>query len=145
DGPNPSARQEVKMADVPAWLDSLVETVANAMTSHGVPGPVGFRFRQDDGMWEGLVYPLPVELVGGAHDGGVVAPGFSLDVEGLRAAFARVDDISWTAQGLGPGDDDGRSLSIAGHYQGHEVWLRVLAYAPNDEEPGMKLDTTGRK
>ena len=32
-------------------------------------------------------------------------------------------------------------MSIDGVYQGHEVFVQVLAYAPDDEEPGMKLDT----
>ena len=48
------------MSDTPAWLTSLVEVVADAMTSHGVPGPLGFRFREEDGGWDVLVYPLPV-------------------------------------------------------------------------------------
>jgi hypothetical protein len=130
------------MSSVPAWLDSLVEGVAGAMTSHGVPGPVGFRYRDDDGMWEVIVYALPVEMVGGANDGGVVSPGFSLDLEGLRSSFSRVDDVTWNSEALGPADDDGPCVSIEGQFQGHEVWLRVLAYAPDDEEPGLKFDIT---
>jgi hypothetical protein len=34
------------------------------------------------------------------------------------------------------------ALSVDGLYQGHEVYLQVLAYAPEDEEPGMKLETS---
>ena len=37
------------MSDVPQWLDSLVEAVTDAMTGHSVPGPVGFRYREEDG------------------------------------------------------------------------------------------------
>jgi hypothetical protein len=131
------------MPDVPAWLNGLVEVVADAMTSHGIPGPLGLRYREEDGAWDVLVYPLPVELVGGAHDGGVVSPCFSLDLEQVRSAFARVDDVSWTAHAAGP-EDEGPCISFEGEYDGHEVWLRVLAFAPSDEEPGMKLDTTGK-
>jgi hypothetical protein len=127
------------MPEVPAWLESLVEAVAGGMTAQA-PGPLGFRYGEEEGAWEVLVYPLPVEMVGGAHDGGVVSPGFSLDLEGLRSLFGRVDAFAWDAHGLGP--DDGPSVSIEGLYQGHEVWLRVLAFAPDDEEPGMKWDTT---
>ena len=131
------------MSDVPPWMGSLVEIVAGAIASRtGDPGPIGFRFRQDDGTWELIVYTLPVKLVGGAHDGGLAAPGFSLDLEGIRSAFRRVDDSSWNAQGLGPEDDDGPCVSIEGLFEGQEVWLRVLAYAPEDEGPGMKIDTT---
>jgi hypothetical protein len=131
------------MSDTPAWLTSLVEVVADAMTSHGVPGPLGFRYREEDGAWDVLVHPLPVELVGGAHDGGVVSPCFALDLEQVRSAFTRVDDVAWTAHAAGP-EDEGPCISWEGEYDGHEVWLRVLAFAPDDEEPGMKLDTTGR-
>jgi hypothetical protein len=28
-------------------------------------------------------------------------------------------------------------------YQGHEVFLQILAHAPEDEEPGLKVDTSG--
>jgi hypothetical protein len=77
-----------------------------------------------------------VELVGGAHDGGLVSPGFSLDLERVRAAFERVEDLNWNAHCVGPGDE-GPCISVEGQFAGHEVWLRVLAYAPDDEEPGM--------
>ena len=131
------------MPEVPAWLESLVEAVAGGMTAQGPPGPLGFRYREEEGAWDVFVYPLPVELVGGAHDGGVVSPGFSLDLEGLRSRFGRVDAFDWDAHGVGP--DDGPAIAIEGLYQGHEVWLRVLAFAPEDEEPGMKWDTTGSR
>ena len=131
------------MSDTPAWLNSLVEVVADATTSQGVPGPLGFRYGEEDGFWDVLVYPLPVELVGGAHDGGVVSPCFSLDLEEVRAAFTRVDDVAWNAHAAGP-EDEGPYISFEGEYDGREVWLRVLAFAPDDEEPGMKVDATGR-
>ena len=46
-------------------------------------------------------------------------------------------------QGVGPADD-GPCVSVEGLFAGHEVWLRVLADAPDDEEPRMKFDATGR-
>jgi hypothetical protein len=33
----------------------------------------------------------------------------------------------------------------AGIYQGHAILVQVSAYAPEDEEPEMKLDTTQRE
>jgi hypothetical protein len=53
-----------------------------------------------------------------------VAPGFTLDLEGLRAAFDRVDDLGWNALGLH--DADGPHVRVEGQYRSHEVWLRVL-------------------
>ena len=126
--------------DPEAWLDELVEAVVGNMTDEGGPRTLGFRCREAEGFWEVLIYPKPVELVGGAKDGEVVAPRFSLDLKGLRSVFDRVDDFSWVAFGLN--DDEGPHVSIEGVYQGHEVLVQVLAYAPEDEEPGMKVDTT---
>jgi hypothetical protein len=119
------------------WLDQLVEAVADHMTADGVTGPLGVRYGEEDGIWEVIIYLPPVELIGGAVDGEIVAPGFSLDLEGLRSRFDRVDDFSWQALGL---DDDGPRVAINGVYQGHEVSLQVLAYAPDDEEPGAKAE-----
>jgi hypothetical protein len=127
------------MSDVPRWLDALVDVVAKAMTSFDVSGPLGLRYREEKGQWEVLVYPLPVELVGGAQDGGIVAPSFSLDLQEMRSAFQRVDDFAWDAHGLSP--EDSPCLSVEGKFAEQEVWLRVLAFAPEDEEPGMKFDT----
>jgi hypothetical protein len=132
------------MSDVPAWLQALVERVAEAMTAHSPSGPLGFRYREEEGLWDVLVYPLAVELVGGAHDGDVASPGFSLDLQQLQTAFGQVDALVWNAQGLGPADPDGPCVSLEGLFEEHEVWLRILAYAPEDEEPGLKFDTNRR-
>ena len=61
----------------------------------------------------------------------------------LRAAFDRVDDFGWNALGLH--DADGPHVWVEGEYRGHDVWLRVLAQAPEDEDPGMKLDVSGEQ
>jgi hypothetical protein len=129
--------------EVPAWLDELVEAVADGLTADGPMGPLGFRHGHEEGCWGLVVYPTPVELLGGAHDGAVVAPGFTLDLEGLRAAFDRVDDFGWDAVGLH--DAEGPHVRVEGEYRGREVWLRVLAQAPEDEDPGMKLDVQGSR
>ena len=101
-------------------------------------GPLAFRYGEEDGFWEVILYPTPVELVGGASDGEVVQPGFTLDLEGLRSAFEQIDALSWNS--LGFGDSEGPYVAIEGKVQGHTVYLQILAYAPEDEEPGMKLD-----
>jgi hypothetical protein len=129
-------------SEVPAWLDELVEAVAGCLTADSPMGPLGFRYDEADEFWEIVVYPTPVELLGGAHDGAVVAPGFALDLERLRAAFDRVDDFGWNALGLH--DPDGPYVWVEGDYRGRDVLLRVLGQAPEDEDPGMKLDISGR-
>ena len=69
-------------------------------------------------------------------------PGFSLDVQTLLSAFQEVEAVYWNSQGMGPYDDEGPRISIEGIYQGHDVWLRILAEPPEDEEPGMELDVS---
>ena len=74
--------------------------MADHITADGVTGPMGVRFSEEEGICEVQVYLPPVELIGGAVDGETVAPGFLLDLEGLRSLFERVDDFSWQAFGL---------------------------------------------
>ena len=126
----------------PTWLQELVEAVASCIEAHSAMGALGCRYLDDDELTEVVVYATPVELVGGEHDGAIVMPGFSLDVQALQDVFERVTALQWHAQGFGPGDDDGPHISIEGTYQGHLVWLRVLAEAPEDEESGLEIDTS---
>jgi hypothetical protein len=125
-----------------AWMTELVESVAGCMEAHSPMGALGWRYHEEEELLELVVYPTPVELVGGEQDGTIVLPGFSLDVQALQAVFERVTALSWYAQDFGPDDEEGPHLSLEGTYQGHAVWLRVLAEAPDDEEPGLRLDTS---
>lgn len=123
--------------EVPEWLAGFVETVGSHMSEDDPAGPLGFRFREEEGTWEVVVYPAPVELVGGAHDGEVVDPGFRLDVEGLRSDFDSIQEIGWDSLALR--DMDGPHLWIEGTFDGHEILLKMLASAPDDEGPGGKV------
>jgi hypothetical protein len=133
------------MTAMPSWLEPLVEAVAASITVHGPDGPLGLRYRQLEGRWDVLIYPLPVEMVGGEHDGGLAAPGFVLDLRRLLSAFARVDVFRWDALGTSPENVGGPCLWVEGTFAGREVWLRVLAYAPGDVGPAAKVDPTGRR
>jgi hypothetical protein len=106
-------------------------------------GPLGLRYREEEGFWEVWIYPTPVELVGGRHDGEVVVPGFSLDLEQLHECFESVVAFHWNALGLNY--SEGPHVAIEGIFQGCEVYLQVLAYAPEGEEPGLKLDARPRR
>lgn len=121
------------------WLHDLVDAVAGCMTADSPMGPLGYRWSEEEAFWEVDIYPTPVELVGGAVDGEIVAPDFSLDLEELRNLFDHVDSLQWQALGLCY--PEGSHVSIEGTYHGHDVFVQLLAYAPDDEEPGMKLDT----
>jgi len=120
-------------------METLVEVISECVEAHSPMGPLGYRYLAQGDPCELMVYPTPVELVGGAEDGAVVLPGFSLDLHVLLAHFDRVEACRWSPHGLGPYDPDGPCVSIEGLYQGHDVWLRVLAEPPEDEEPGLRL------
>ena len=125
------------------WLHWLLQAVAECMTADSPMGPLGYRYSEEEGFWEVDIYPTSVELVGGAVDGEVVAPGFTLDVTELRSAFERIDSMAWHS--LGFPHDEGPRFVVEGVCQSRSVLLQVLAYAPDDEEPGMKLNTTSPK
>jgi len=125
------------------WLDELFETVANCTIADSPMGPLGYRYGEEEGFWEVDVYATSVELVGGAVDGEVVAPGFVLDVEELRSAFDQIEALMWHS--LGFPHDEGPRLVVEGIYRGRQVFLQLLAYAPEDEKPGLKLNTTRPK
>ncbi len=128
------------MSEAPAWVESLIDLVANCMEAHSEMGPLAFGWRQEEDHWDIMVYPTPGELMGGADDGALVSPGFSLDVQELSTAFEELVDVRWQAEAFGPHDQEGRHISIEGVYDGHHVYLQVLSDAPEDEEPGFKVD-----
>jgi hypothetical protein len=80
----------------PAWLENLVEVISECVEAQSPMGPLGYRSLAQGDPCELLVYPTPVELVGGAEDGAVVLPGFSLDLQALLAHFDRVEACRWS-------------------------------------------------
>lgn len=130
---------------MPEWMQPLIDAVAANMAAHGPESPLGLRYRQLDDVWDLLVYPMPIEMIGGAHDGGRASPSFSLDLEGVRSALSRVESIAWDAHGAGPDNDEvGPCISIRGQFAAFQVWLRVLAHAPADVGPAVKVDATSK-
>jgi hypothetical protein len=133
--------EEEGLADT-AWLDRLLEVVAACIEAESPMGPLGLRYREEGGFWEVWIFPTPVELVGGAHDGAVVVPGITLDLEEFQAAFDKVEAFVWNALGLNY--PEGPHIAIEGVFLGREVYLQVSARAPEDEEPGLKVDASRR-
>ena len=81
----------------------------------------------------------PVELVGGAVDGEIVYPLFSLDLLGLSSCFDEVTDFRWHAhdlsvvQGLGSGWELLRRRRCCGHASDR---ARAWALLQELENPG---------
>jgi hypothetical protein len=125
------------------WLGLLQEAVSACIEADSPMGPLGLRYREEESVWEVRIYPTPVELVGGVHDGERVVPGLRLDLEQLRQEFDSIVAFGWDALGLNW--PEGPHVFIEGVFRGREVYMQVLANAPEDEEPGLKLDTTRRR
>ncbi len=127
----------------PPWLADLVDSVSACIEAHSPMGPLEYWYSTKEEITELIIFPTPVELVGGAVDGAVVVAGFSLDLHTLQAAFERLDAVYWQAHSLGSHDVEGPHLSLEGVYQGQEVWLRMLSEPPEEAEPGLRLNTSG--
>jgi hypothetical protein len=122
----------------PDWLEDLIEAVAGCMEVDEPMGSLGYRWHDEDGdFWEIDLYPTPIELVGGAVDGAIVDPGYSLDLAALQEVFERIDALYWNTHGYHGSEPP--FVSLEGIYEGREVYLRVLSAAPDGEEPGMKF------
>lgn len=126
----------------PAWLEKFIEIIANCIEAHGLLGPLRWYYLEEEEYIELEIFPTQVEILGGELDGKLIMAGFSLDVTTLLAAFSRVDAIHWSSQGIA---DEGAHLSVEGIYEGHDIWLRILADPPEDEEPGMQMDMSDSK
>ena len=59
-----------------------------------------------------------------------------MDLSGLESLFTEVESFSWQAHSLGEGDDLGPHLAVEGLVGKHRLWLRIVADAPPQFEPG---------
>ena len=130
---------EIPITRPPEPLEQLIQTISDCLEAHSEMR-LGFRYWEEDDVTQLMVHPLSVELIGGADDGSILLPGFSLDIHSLAIAFDQIHAIYWISQGFTPSDPEGAHLSIEGHYHGKSMWIRIMAAAPNDEAPGMKTE-----
>ena len=109
------------MSQAPAWMKALVDVVSRFMEVHNVMGPLGFRWWEEGQFREVIVYPTPIQLVGGAVDGELVPPVFTLNLQELWSSFDEVTDFIWCAHDFALQNLEGPHISIEGVYQGHDV------------------------
>ncbi len=124
-------------ADDAEWLDMLFDDVGACICADSPIDSLSLHQREEEGFWEVDIFPTAVEVVGGAEDGAVVNPLFSVDLEQLRSAFDHVDDFGWNA--FGWPEEDGPFVWIEGAHLGRPLLLRVLAEDPGGGEPPAKL------
>jgi hypothetical protein len=124
-------------ADDAEWLDSLLDEVGGCISPESPMANLSLLHHEEEGFWEVDIFPDAIELVGGANDGEVVNPLFSIDLEVLRSAFEKVVDFGWNAFGWHEGD--GSFIWLEGLHQGRRVFLRILAEDPRDDAPRAKV------
>ncbi|MEK6233804.1 MAG: hypothetical protein N2C14_03745, partial [Planctomycetales bacterium] len=113
--------------NLPEWLHEVIQAATCCMLV-STPVPAGVQYAEEDGLHEVLVYPTPVELMGGAQDGRVATPSFSVDLDALRGVLDKIVDFGWEAHGHS--ETETPHVWLEGSHAGHNVLLRVLAFAP---------------
>ncbi|MEK6239492.1 MAG: hypothetical protein N2C14_32640, partial [Planctomycetales bacterium] len=115
---------------VVAWAKRVHDVIqaATGCMMVSTPVPAGAQYAEADGLHEVLIYPTTVELVGGAQDGSVATPSFSVDLDALRGVLDKVVDFGWEAHGHS--ETETPNVWLEGSHAGHNVLLRVLAFAP---------------
>ncbi len=109
-------------------------------------GQMGYRYLEPGTLqnptdyWVFAVYPTPNEAFGGYHDGGLVYPGFSLDLGHFLEGFGATEDLVWHAPAVYNGELDGPEVSLKGSFTGRRVWVRVFAQPPSDVMPSLVVD-----
>lgn len=123
-------------------MDLLVESVQPL----NLMGQMGYRYLEPGTIqnptdyWVLAVYPIPNEAFGGCHDGGLVYPGFSLDLGHFLEGFQGVEVLAWHAPSVYNGELDGPEVSVKGSFTGKRVWVRVFAHPPSDVSPSLVVD-----
>ncbi len=122
----------------PHWIDELADDVATRLFSSDPLPPLGCHSFHDEEMeqWEVTLFASRTEIIGGPKDGTLSDATFAVDLRELLPLFTEVDSFYWQTNSLGDEDELGPHTSIEGSYQGHRVWLRILAVAPDRFEPG---------
>ncbi|HWL10569.1 MAG TPA: hypothetical protein VNQ76_19340 [Planctomicrobium sp.] len=133
------------MAARPDWLEQFVEDVCGSLHAVDESSSMGCHYQEAEDLWEVTLFFSPIEVVGGEHDGLRQSCLYLVDTMSLLKVFSSIDSASWQPLSFGSEDDLKSHFAIVGVYQGQTIWLRVLAEAPEQIEPGRYLDhSTGR-
>ena len=121
------------MASPPSWLARMTNRVAELICGIDVLAPIGCHYhctRFPHNQWEVTLFVGKTEIVGGSQDGSQFSSPFTVDLEQLIAVFSEVTSFHWQALTVGAKDELGPHISVEGYFEGHSVWLRLLAEAP---------------
>ena len=122
----------------PAWLLSLVDTVADIFEPCTGVARVGFDCQAGPDRWEIALYLGKTELVGGAVDGAAEFVNFRFNVLDLLNQFSRVERCAWHALPQPCSHDQSSFLVCEGIWQEHPVCLQFFALPPESAGPGLR-------
>ncbi|WP_145219811.1 hypothetical protein [Gimesia alba] len=119
----------------------MANQVASLMYDVDVLAPIGCHFFFNDSCneWEVTLFASNTEIVGGEWDGVLAPSKFCFDILKVGEIFEEVQAMHWQALPVNFDDQLGPHISIEGTYEGHQVWVRVLAESPEEFEPGRRV------
>lgn len=124
-------------AELRATVQELFDEVRQCVHSSSPMGPLACRWHNDYGFLDVQVFPTPMELVGGPHDGAVVNPDVDFDLLQIQGVFDSLLAVTWNIES---DEREYQYLCIQGQYRGRDVWLTIFAGAPEGEKPTIKSD-----
>tara|TARA_R110002096_G_scaffold258894_1_gene452405 strand:+ start:1445 stop:1930 length:486 start_codon:yes stop_codon:yes gene_type:complete len=129
-------QKNAPMTQPPQWIQDLTYDATEEIHAFDVLAPVGCHYHQIDSQWEVTIFASRTEVVGGPKDGTQTSSNFSLNLNGVYKLLDDVTEFRWQALPVDEADDLGPHVSLVGTRDGHPVWLRILAQAPVNFEPG---------
>ncbi len=128
-------------ASPPAWLRWFANDAARAILDSASHAPIGchYHFGEEHHEWEVTVFVSDTEVVGGPRDGTLVPCSVQVDVSHAVGLFDDVPKIYWQSGVVQKGGHTDQYVSLEGPVRGHQVWLRVLAQAPQQAGAGRLL------
>ncbi|MCA9060857.1 MAG: hypothetical protein KDA96_20080 [Planctomycetaceae bacterium] len=134
-------KNEQPQQSPPTWLRWFANDCSRGFAGGCALAPVGCHFYFDDEAerWEVTLFISRTEVVGGPMDGRTLPAGVIVDIQRVTSSFDSVSEVCWQAERLADTDDLGNHVSVTGIARGHQVWLRILANAPDDVGCGRML------
>lgn len=118
------------MTSRPGWLEDLAEAIAVRLLPVDYLAPLGCHHADVNGVHEITLFAGSVETLGGVYDGAFVPSRFQFDMLGLAEIFENVTSFHWQPLTMADDDELGPHVAIEGRFNGHKVWVRILANAP---------------
>lgn len=128
-------------ASPPAWLRRFTDEASQAILDTEVHAPIGchYHYVEELSEWEITVFVSDTEVVGGRRDGTIVPYQIQVDLPQVLRLFDQMPKVYWLS-GVDREDDDlNQHVSMEGQVKGHQIWLRILAQAPQQAGPGRLL------